>query len=56
MDTTNLVERHWELIKYNVLQGKVNRSLQDLIMTIIGSAKDRTPIGQPTLLSQFVMT
>jgi hypothetical protein len=56
MDTTNHVERHWELIKYTVLQGKVNRSLRDLIVAIIGSAKDGTRIGQPTLLSQFVMT
>lgn len=55
MDTTNHVERHWELIKYTVLQGNVNRSLRNLIVTIIGSAKDGTCIGQPTLLSQFVM-
>ena len=56
MDTTNHVERHWKLIKYTVLQNKVNRSLPDLILAIIGSAKDGTRIGQPTLLSQFVMT
>ena len=56
MDTTNHVERHWELIKYIVLQNKVNRSLPDLILAIIGSAKDGTRIGQPILLSQFVMT
>ena len=56
MDTTNHVERHWELIKYTVLQGKVNQSLRDFIVAIIGSAKDGTLIGQPTLLSQFVMT
>lgn len=55
MDTTNHVERHWELINYTVLQGKVNQSLRDLIVAIIGSAKDGTRIGQPTLLSQFVM-
>jgi hypothetical protein len=56
MDTTNHVERHWELIKYTLLQGKVNRSLRDLIVAIVGSAKDGTRVGQPTLLSQFRMT
>jgi hypothetical protein len=56
MDTTNHVEQHWELIKYIVLQCKVNRSLRDLIMAIIESTKDGTRIGQPTLLSQFGMT
>jgi hypothetical protein len=56
MDTTNHIERHWELIKYTLLHGKVNRSLRDLIVAIIGSAKDGTRLGQPTLLSQFKMT
>ena len=56
MDTTNHVERHWELIKYTLLQGKVNRSLRDLIVAIVGSAKDGTHVVQPTLLSQFKMT
>lgn len=56
MDTTNHVERHWELIKYTLLQGKVNRSLRDLIVAIVGSAKDGTRVGQPTLLNQFKMT
>ena len=35
MDTTNHIERHWEWIKYILLQGKVNRSLRDLIVAII---------------------
>jgi hypothetical protein len=56
MDTTNHVERHWELIKYTLLRGKVNRSVRDLIVAIIGSAKDGTHLGQPTLLGQFIMT
>ena len=47
IDTTNHVKRHWELIKYTLLQWKVNRSLRDLIVTIIGSAKDGTRLGQP---------
>jgi len=56
MDTTNHVERHWELIKYTLHQGKVNRSLRDLIVAIVGTAKDGTHGVQPTLLSQFKMT
>ena len=40
MDTTNHVEQHWEWIKYTLLQGKVNRSIWDLIVAIIGSAAD----------------
>ena len=45
MDTTNHVERHWEWIKYTLSQGKVNRSLQDLIVAIIGSAANGTRAG-----------
>ena len=40
MDTTDHVERHWEWIKYTLLQGNVNRSIRDLIVAIIGSAAD----------------
>ena len=53
MDTTNHVERHWEWIKYTLLQGKINRSLRDLIVAIIGSAADGTRVGGPTLLDHF---
>ena len=56
MDTTNHIERHWEFIKYTLLQGKVNRCLRDLIVAIIGSAKDGIHVGQCTLLNQFKMT
>ena len=55
MDTANHVEWHWELIKYIPLQEKVNWSLIDLIMAIIGSIKDDTRLGQRTLLNQFKM-
>ena len=53
MDTTNHIERHWEWIKYNLLQGKVNRALRDLIVVIVGSAADGSRIGGPTLLDHF---
>ena len=53
MDTTNHIERHWEWIKYSLLMGKVNRSLRDLVVAIMGSAKDGTRVGGPTLLDYF---
>ena len=53
IDITNHIERHWEWIKYTLLQGKVNRSLRDLIVAIIGSAADGTRVGGPTLLDHF---
>ena len=53
MDTTNHVERHWEWIKSTLLQNKVNCSLQDLIVAIIGCAADGTRVGGPTLLDHF---
>jgi hypothetical protein len=55
MDTTNHVERHWELIKYTLLKGKVNRALRDLIVALVGSAKDGSRVGQPTLINDFKM-
>lgn len=53
MDTTNHIERHWEWIKYSLLQGKVNCSLRNLIVSIIGSASDGTKMGGPTLVDHF---
>ena len=40
MDTTNHIERHWEWIKYTLLQGKVNRALRVLIVAIVGSVAE----------------
>jgi hypothetical protein len=38
-NTTNLVERMWEYVKYTLLNGKVNRRLDELIIAIIGHPK-----------------
>ena len=35
-NTTNLVERMWQYVKYTLLDGKVNRRLDELIYAIIG--------------------
>jgi hypothetical protein len=53
MDTSNHVERHYEWIKYSLLQHKVNRSLRDLIIAIIKSEADVPRVGGPTLLDHF---
>ena len=53
MDITNYIERHWEWIKHTLLQGKVNWSLQNLIVAIIGSMVDEKRIGGPTLMDHF---
>ena len=53
MDIINYMERHCQLIKYTLLQDKVNRNLRDLSVAIIGSAKDGTRVAQPTLLTQL---
>ena len=53
MNTTNHVEHHWDWIKSTLSQNKVNCSLQDLIVAIIGSAADGTRVGGPTLLDYF---
>jgi len=53
IDTTNHVERHWEWIRYTLLQGKVNQSVRDLIVATIGSATNRSRIGGPTLVDHF---
>ena len=36
VDTTNLVERMWHFIKYTLLRRKVNRRLDELVLSIIG--------------------
>ena len=53
MDTINHIERHWEWIKYILLQGKVNRALRDLIVAIVGSAVDGSKISEYIILDHF---
>jgi hypothetical protein len=35
-NTTNLVEHMWKYVKYTLLDGKVNRRLDALIIAIVG--------------------
>jgi len=53
MDITNHLKRHWEWIKYTLLQGKVNRSIWDLIVAKIGSVVDGSCVGGSTPIDHF---
>ena len=44
-DTTNIVERHWQFIKYTTLRGRINRSITDLMHVLIGDSETDTCIG-----------
>ena len=45
VDTTNLVERHWQFLKYTALRGRINRSITDLVHVLIGDSVSGTCIG-----------
>ena len=45
VDTTNIVERHWQFIKYTALRGRINRSITDLLHVLIGDSETGTCIG-----------
>ena len=44
-DTTNIVERHWQFIKYTALRGRITQSITDLVHILIREVK-------PTLASK----
>ena len=45
VDTTNIVERHWQFIKYTALRGRINRSITDLVHVLIGDSQTGTCVG-----------
>ena len=45
METTNLVERLWQHIKYTLLDGQINRNIRDLLIALVGDAKTGTRMG-----------
>lgn len=53
MDTTNHIERHWKWIKYIILNAKINLSIRDLIVPLVGSATDGPQVEGPILLNHF---
>ena len=44
-DTTNIVDRHWQFIRYTTLRGRINRSNTDLVHVLIGDSETGTCIG-----------
>lgn len=45
VDTTNLVERFWQYIKYTLLNAQINRSILDLLHAIMGDSTSGTRMG-----------
>ena len=52
VDTTNLVERLWQYIKYTLLDARINRSILELLHALVGDSKTGDRIGG-TLLRFF---
>ncbi|KAI5059584.1 hypothetical protein GOP47_0025903 [Adiantum capillus-veneris] len=52
VDTTNLVERLWQYVKYTLLNAQINRSLLVLLNALVGDSVHGTYIGG-TLLEFF---
>ncbi|MCO5568188.1 hypothetical protein L7F22_021884 [Adiantum nelumboides] len=52
VDTTNLVERLWQYVKYTLLEARINRSLLELIHALVGNSKTGGRMGG-TLLRFF---
>ena len=38
VDTTNLVERLWQYIKYTLLEARINRSIVELLYALVGDS------------------
>ena len=52
VDTTNLVERLWQYIRYTLLNAQTNRSILELLHSIVGDSSSGTHMGG-TLLEFF---
>ena len=45
VDNTNIVERHWQYIKYTAFKGRINRSITELVHALIGDSVTGTWMG-----------
>lgn len=52
VDTTNLIERLWQYIKYTLLDARINRSILELLHALVGDSVTGTRMGG-TLLEFF---
>jgi hypothetical protein len=53
VNTTNLVQHMWHYVKYTLLNGKVNRRLDELILAIIGNPETGHRFGGNTLVEHY---
>jgi hypothetical protein len=53
VNTTNLVEQMWHYVKYTLLDGKVNRRLDELIFALIGNPETGWQFGGNTLVEHY---
>jgi hypothetical protein len=53
VNTTNLVERMWNYVKYTLLDGKVNHRLNELILAIISNPETGRRFGGNTLVEHY---
>ena len=49
VNNTNIVERHWQYIKYNAFKGRINRSITELVHALIGDNVTGTWMGGTVL-------
>lgn len=55
VNTTNLIERTWQTLKYSVFGRKVNKRVHDLILAIVGSASGDGFHGKTPLIEHYVV-
>jgi hypothetical protein len=53
VNTTNLMECMWHYVKYTLLDGNVNRRLDELTLAIIGNPETRCRFGGNTLVEHY---
>jgi hypothetical protein len=53
VNTTNLVEQMWHYVKYTLLDGKVNRRLDELIFALIGNPEIGRRFRGNTLMEHY---
>lgn len=55
VNTTNLIERTWQTLKYSDFGRKVNKLLHDLIIAIVGSATGDGFHGKTPLIERYII-
>lgn len=53
MNTTNHIERTWHTLKYKQLRRRVNKSVHDLLLGLVGAALEEDYYGNLSLIDSF---